>query len=149
MKIVGTPPDWAMTILRAEARRHHRKLPDVTWQITRKLHATAGSYSLPEHPLDDDKIWIRQGRSRLRAKLAWLHEIAHWLSGEGHSHTFWLKAWELYRRYRLPIGYVLRDESHYRQGALWAYQASRDRRGRWPATHVIIKTSISTLPKES
>lgn len=141
MKLIGAPPAWAMKIVREEARRHRLKLPDITWQYTRKSHATAGSCQT-----DENRVFIRQGRSRLRAKLTWLHELAHWITGDGHSHAFWLKAWELYRRYRLPIGYVLRDESHYRQGALWAYWASRDRRGRRPAIHVIIKTRVSAGP---
>lgn len=141
MKITGQPPAWALKILREEARRHRRKLPDVTWQTTRKVHGTAGSCQV-----DANRLFIRQGRSRLRAKLTWLHELAHWLTGDNHSHAFWMKAWELYRRWRVPIGFALRDESRYRQGALAAYWESRDRRGRLPAVRVTIKTNISALP---
>jgi hypothetical protein len=145
MKIVGKPPAWAMKIVREQARHHRRKLPDITWQFTRKTHGTAGSCQIEEN-----KLFIRQGRSYQNAKLTWLHELAHWLTGDNHSHTFWLKAWELYRRYRIPIGYALREEAHYRQGALAAYWEGRDRRGRRPTARVTIKTNIvATPPKEA
>ena len=132
---------WARTIIRTVSRQHRRRLPEVTWQSTRKVHGTAGSN-------DEDKIFIRAGRSRLRVKITLLHELAHWLTGEGHTQDYWLKAWELYRQFRVPIGYVLRIESMYRQGALTAYWASRDRRGRQPPLRVDIVTSVSTVPPD-
>jgi len=130
-------PKWAQRIVHDEARRARRARPTLTWQTTRKSHRTAGSCR-------EDHIFIRAGRSVVQAKITLLHELAHWLTAYGHTQTFWYKAWELYRRHHVPIGLTLRDESYYRQGALWAYWASRDKRGRRPAGSVVIKTRVSS-----
>ena len=132
-------PIWAKTIVRRVARQHRRRQPEVTWQSTRKSHGTAGS-------AESNAIFIRAGRSQQRAKLTLLHELAHWITGEGHTHKFWLKAWELYRQFHIPIGYVLRVESRYRQGALVAYWASRSRRGRRPVQRVQIEVTVDAGP---
>lgn len=142
MRLPTTVPIWAKPIIRTVSRQHRRRLPEMTWQTTRKLYGTAGSN-------DGEKIFIRAGRSTLRTKVTLLHELAHWLTGEGHTHTYWLKAWELYRQFHIPVGYVLRIESMYKQGALTGYWASRSRRGRWPTIlRVDVTTSVSTVPPD-
>jgi hypothetical protein len=51
------------------------------------------------------------------------HELAHWLGrpGEGHSLAFWRRAWQLFRRYRVPMYYALAREGEF-QGAIEAYR---------------------------
>ncbi len=136
-------PTWAKNIIRTVERQKRRRQPEVVWQTTRKTHGTAGS-------ADSTSIFIREGRSRLNAKMSLLHELSHWLSDEedGHTHEFWLQAWALYRQFRIPMGYALDIESLYRQGALEAYWESRDRRGKWPRQRVQIKTTVNAGPPE-
>lgn len=132
-------PAWAEKIIRTVASDHRKRLPVVTWQ-TWNRHGTAGSVT-------GDNIFIRSGRSFLKAKLTLCHELGHWITGDGHSHDFWLKVWALYRQFRIPIGYALRDESHYRQGALVAYWESRDRRGRRPVLgRMTVITTVDAGP---
>ncbi len=138
---MSNTPTWAKNIIRTVARQKRRRPPEVTWQTTRKTHGTAGSS-------EGNEIFIREGRFRLNAKLTLLHELAHWITGNGHTHKFWLQAWALYRQFHLPMGYALTWESYYRQGALDAYWESRDRRGRWPKQRVQIKTTVSARPPE-
>lgn len=131
-------PAWAVNLLRTTAREHGRQPPELRWRVSRSGAAlTSGSYSY-----DENRISILEGRLRAAARLTLCHEIAHWLTGEGHnSDAFWLKAWELYRRWRVPVGYALRSETRYRHRAFRAYWAGRDPRGRNPAGRVTFNTA--------
>ena len=51
-------------------------------------------------------IRVHPSASPVRVKLVLLHELAHFLLpvGEHHSDRFWVLAWNLYRKFGLPIG---------------------------------------------
>jgi hypothetical protein len=134
------PPRWAQHIIRTVARQHRKRPPKVTWRSSRQSYDTSGNAD------GDNQLFINAGRSQRAAKLTLLHELAHWLLDADHTHKYWLKVWQLYRQFHVPIGYALRAESHYRRGALTAYWASRDRRGRRPASRVKVQTMVDAGP---
>ena len=72
---------------------------------------------------DGAGISIAAGRDRVDQRLVVCHELAHWLGkpDEGHTIEFWLRAWRLYRRYRVPVHYALAREGAY-EGAVQAYR---------------------------
>jgi hypothetical protein len=76
-----------------------------------------------------NKITIAKGKhaKKKEIKLVVLHEIAHWLMpyAEHHSEAFWDKAFELYRRYKIPMYYARRREGEYRKSAYSAYKKNR------------------------
>jgi len=74
-----------------------------------------------------NRVHVTAGTDRTDQKLVLLHELAHWLCdvGEHHGARFWDKAWQLYRRYRVPIRYARKREGNYRKGAALAYARSR------------------------
>lgn len=154
-------PAWAEQIIVKVAREHHRRVPDVTWR-TYKVHVrTAGSTITEDKKITLTSL-LRQRtkiivpgvhcsrvarRERADAKRVLCHELAHWLSGEGHTRAFWLVAFELYRRFRIPLSAALRSECEYKQGALAGYWAGRSNRGRRPINgRVNITTSVDAGP---
>jgi len=72
------------------------------------------------------RIVITAGTDRKDQKLVLLHELAHWLSSrkENHGPIFWDKAWELFRRYNVPIQYAKKRSGDYRKEAIAAYKRS-------------------------
>jgi hypothetical protein len=68
-------------------------------------------------------ISVVAGRDPLDQRLVLCHELAHWLGppNQGHSQAFWRRAWQLYRRYRVPIYYALAREGDF-QGAIETYR---------------------------
>jgi hypothetical protein len=72
-----------------------------------------------------DRIVLTKGKyaGKKDGKLVLLHELAHWLLpwGEHHSERFWDKAFELYRRYGVPMRYAKNREARYRKKASKAY----------------------------
>jgi len=147
MKTTGSPPAWAIKMMTEEGRLHRKRLPLLKWRVQRRDYGTAGSWDEENYSLS-----MTAGYKVLVQRHKLCHEMAHWLTNLNHKDEgFWLKAFELFRRYRIPMGYVLRWEASYRQIALKAYWAGRDRRGRAPTTHVHISTRISALqpPKEA
>jgi hypothetical protein len=159
-----TLPPWAERVVRTVAREHHKRVPQVGWRRYSARARTSG------RALGDDENSIsltdvRRGRmqflvggqscskfakgtARLSARVTLLHELAHWLTGDGHTLRFWTVAFQLYRRFRIPMGYALRDEALYKQGALDGYWAGRDRRGRRALTHVHVKTRVHAGPSD-
>lgn len=134
MKVKGQPPAWAMEIIRNEARRRGRAMPDVLWRRRRKDHreeSSSGSASPPG--LDKDypngALSIMAGNDRVDQKYVLCHEIAHWLRCPDDIHTpeYWDLAWRIFRRWNLPINYVRERAGAYRAEAETAYQRSRRR----------------------
>jgi predicted metal-dependent hydrolase len=121
-------PAWAERILREVARANRRRPPELRWRRSR-YRRSAGSASIAGRN-HNGSISIDAGRDVVDQRLVLCHELAHWLSrpDENHSIAFWLRAWRLYRRYRVPIYYALAREGKH-EGAVLAYQMSL-RRGR-------------------
>ena len=115
------PPIWAERIVREVARARRRRPPELRWRRARRLRS-AGSADSPKKA-DAGGISIAAGRDPVDQRLVLCHELAHWLSrpDEGHTMAFWLRAWRLYRRYRVPIHYALAREGEF-EGAVQAYK---------------------------
>ena len=114
-------PVWAERIVREVARGRRRRPPELRWRRTRRLRS-AGSADSPVRA-GVGGISIAAGRDPVDQRLVLCHELAHWLSrpDEGHTRAFWLRAWRLYRRYRVPIHYALAREGEF-EGAVQAYK---------------------------
>ena len=115
------PPAWAERIVRQVARSRRRRPPELRWRRTRRLRS-AGSADSPVRA-GVGGVSIAAGRDPVDQRLVLCHELAHWLGppDEGHSLTFWLRAWRLYREYRVPIHYALAREGEF-EGAVQAYK---------------------------
>ena len=93
-------------------------LPNVTWR------RSPGSYYSSGHSKGNGTgIVVTAGRCRTDQKMLLLHEMAHWLlpPEEAHGSLFWDKAWELYRRYGIPMRHAYRRETGYKKEAAAAY----------------------------
>ena len=100
--------------------------PQVRVRFTRQPHEHSSGRAW-----QSGRIHVTAGTDRKDQKLVLLHELAHWLTPKDHhSPRFWDKAWELYRRYRVPLRYARIREGNYRKGALVA--ANRRPRERRP-----------------
>lgn len=99
------------------------RLPEIKVRNARKLalietqgqeHGSSGSYNR-----FFNKIKITLGTHRRGQKMVLLHELTHWLMpyGEKHSARFFEKAFELYRRYHIPVSYAKRREFNYKKKA--------------------------------
>lgn len=136
-------PKWASGLVAEVCIDYHRPDPPaVTWRRFGKRYAgftrivPGGAYGArqpifarPEHSSghakhSGDAIVVTAGTSRVDQKLVLLHELAHWLVGpkEWHSSAFWDRAFELYRRYGVPMRYAKQREEHYRKEAGKAYK---------------------------
>lgn len=122
-------PAWATRIAEELAAEAGRVPPRITWLDydrpwqdvlgRRYLHRwPSGAYAQAAR-----HVFVHRGFRRFREKLTLLHELAHWLTPgkASHSREFWVIAWGLYRRYRLPIRAVLRKEYAYRRLAGCVY----------------------------
>ena len=149
------PPKWAQDlVLRVALDEGRDWVPDMTWhrRATRyrsrnaKIRAHIASKPGLQERMDAQecrlargssgyatafRIHVTAGTDRTDQKLVLLHELAHWLTPKDHhSPRFWDKAWELFRRYGVPLRYAKVREGNYRKGALVA--ASRRPRKRRP-----------------
>jgi hypothetical protein len=120
-------PEWAENIVRDAARRRRRRPADLRWRRSRRRRS-AGSADSPEG-LTNGTISIVAGRDPVDQRLVLCHELAHWLGppNDGHSPAFWRRAWQLFRRYRVPIYYALAREGDF-HGAIEAYRHELARR---------------------
>ena len=96
--------------------------PTLIWRRSKRNKQSSGRTYIVKRP---GRIVITAGTLRRDQRLVLLHELAHHVTLELHTPTFWAKAWELYRRYQVPIRYALQREGTYRKGAAIAYQRSR------------------------
>lgn len=113
------PPCWAQDlIIRVALDEGIDDLPVLIWRKSKKQIWSTG------YTFWKGIIRFTAGLDELDQKLVLLHELAHWITLELHTNKFWDKAWELYRRYKIPIRYAKTRESSYRKGALVAYHRS-------------------------
>jgi hypothetical protein len=113
-------PAWAERIVKDVARSRRRRPPPLRWRRVRKLRSAGSADVQPDR--DASVVSIAAGRDSTDQRLVLCHELAHWLGSpdDGHTMAFWLRAWGLYRRYRVPIHYALAREGAY-EGAVQAY----------------------------
>ena len=113
-------PLWAQDLaIRVAVDEGRDDLPDLRWRRSRGHTFSSGKAFYAT-----GRVVITAGTDRRDQKLVVLHELAHWLLKEGHTSRFWDKAWEFYRRYKVPILYAKQREGIYRKGALVAYRRS-------------------------
>jgi hypothetical protein len=126
------PPAWAERVISEVARSSRRSPPEMHWRSTRRRRSAGSACDEPSG--EADTISIAAGRDPIDQRLVVCHELAHWLVGpaDGHSPRFWRRAWQLYRRFRVPIHYALAREGEY-TGAIVAYERSTKRRSVRPA----------------
>jgi hypothetical protein len=96
-------------------------MPILNWRRSYK------TFSSGQYRWWGERITITAGHDRKDQKYVLIHELAHWLcpAGAAHNALYWDKAWELFRRYKVPIRYAKERSGAYRNGAIAAYQRSR------------------------
>ncbi len=128
------PPKWAQemtlkALLWWEAQGNKAPIFRLDWGRRSADYSSGVSWDR------EKKIFVRQGTSRLDARLVLLHEVAHQLqprlkryASRSHTSQFWSTAWALYRYFKLPIRYCLDREGDYKVGAVVAYHKGKGRR---------------------
>ncbi len=121
-------PNWAERLVRVVARDVGREPPVVVWRHWRKPFSTSGVCYL-----EQDKIVITEGcRGNHDTKRVLLHELAHWITQQAHTETFYAVAFSLYARYakRITMKSCREFEDSYKPRASAAgYARYRARRG--------------------
>jgi len=112
------------------ARDDFEESPHPSYAVMPCPHLVWRCYRLQQHSsgwCHYGEVHVNAGTDRTDQRMVLLHELAHWSLGmrHGHDETFWLKAWEFYRRYRVPIRHAQVRECSYRKGAERAYRKSR------------------------
>jgi predicted metal-dependent hydrolase len=133
-------PNWALELVeQVKAEYRSTKPLTINW---RRTHTRKGLISYNEMTMQtikrkpmlssgfcsySGKISITAGEIRKDQKLVLLHEIAHWLLPKEvhHGKAFWDLAFELYRKYKVPMYYALNRERDYRKEAAFAYRRNR------------------------
>lgn len=112
-------PDWAERMVKEVARRRRQPAPAIYWRQTRRRRSAGSADSFRR----GNCVSMAAGYDPVDQRLVLLHELAHWLGtpDEGHSPQFWARAWNLFRRYRVPVHYALAREGEY-EGAVLAYK---------------------------
>ena len=114
------PPKWATALLAKVAKDEGRDdIPMLEWRYIGAWSSSGVYYHC------QNRILVRTspGNDLEKAgRFTLLHEISHWLAGPlGHTPEFWDKAWDLYHRYGVDIGYARRREQSYRTASVAAY----------------------------
>ena len=114
-------PKWVSDLTEQVAKDEGKEtLPIIKWRHQRHFASkyTSGT------TYGSGKIVLTTGTSVLDQKLVLLHELSHWLVGgkEHHSLLFWDKAFELYRKHKIPMMYALKREKNYKKKSIKAYK---------------------------
>jgi len=131
-------PKWAEILFNKVLDDYEMEKPELVWRRYHKRKYNLrpkengeeqlfvkpkSMYSSGHCSWKSQKIVITAGASRKDQKLCLLHEIAHWMTPyQKHSSIFWDKAFELYRKYKIPMRYATIRESLYMRGAASAYR---------------------------
>jgi predicted metal-dependent hydrolase len=132
-------PNWVNLLLEQVAKEYPRMiLPNIIWRHYHNKYIPSkvvGQYSRVKNLSEQSSghcnyskgITITAGRLRKDQKLVLLHELAHWIlpAGENHSKDFWDLAFEIYRKFKVPMYYALNREKDYRKEAVMAYRRNR------------------------
>lgn len=133
-------PNWVNDLVKQVVEEYRKPfLPLIVWRRSHGKKEWNAKYSMYEKKekrrtssgvtyCKENKIVITAGKLRKDQKLVLLHELAHWLlpDGEHHGKAFWDLAFELYRKYKVPMYYALNSEKNYRKGAALAYRRNRN-----------------------
>lgn len=119
---MSVPPKWALdTLDEAWQGLPEYEKPTLTWRRSKKKKWSSGRAFCKSR-----RIVVTAGGPRWEQKCVLLHEIAHIMcpADEHHGELFYLTAWSLYRRFKLPVRSVLRREENYRKMARTVYLAT-------------------------
>jgi len=88
---VGSPPIWAMDLVRCICEAHGRPVPTFKWRRREKNYSTGHC--------SRTRIVVTTGPDPRKAKMTLLHELGHWIVGPEHWHddTFWDMCLKLYQ----------------------------------------------------
>lgn len=136
-------PKWADELATQVCKDYGATKPPINWRKSRAYRKVSESFTtswgeriVPHRSARKfssgvtypTRIGITAGTDRKDQKLVLLHELAHWLTPkEHHSVVFWEKAFELYRRYKVPMRYAQQREYRYRKTARIGYKNSRSK----------------------
>ena len=123
-------PKWVKDLVKQVALDEGRTdIPEIKWRKSKDLtrECTSGVTYTTATPV---KIRIVAGSNKREQKWILLHELCHWLTpnGEHHSIVFYDKAFELYRRYRIPMKWASLKEGAYRKKSIQSYKKNELRR---------------------
>jgi hypothetical protein len=114
-------PNWTITLASQVCTDYSIDLPIL--EVKRKQFGYSGTQSWDG---EKQKVTIRYSRSTpmWEKKLVLLHELAHCMmdKGEHHSEAFWDRAFELYKRYGLPLRKCRENERGYKRTAEHSYR---------------------------
>lgn len=130
-------PKWADGLINLVITDYQSTRPEINWRRAHskkifyngELLNTREKSKYSSGCTNSKRIAITVGSSRKDARLVLLHELSHWLcpKGEHHGKLFWDLAFELYRKYKVPMYYALNREKRYRKEAQFAYRRNRSK----------------------
>ena len=126
-------PKWANELTGEVCKEYQHPFPEITWRRlhgkhypqenwngeTLNIHKPKPMWSSGHAYPTKNRIVVSAGKSRKDQKIVLLHELVHLLvpNKEHHGERFWQMAWELYRKYKVPINYAKKREYSYRKMA--------------------------------
>ena len=103
-----------------ESKGYKFNMPDIRWRHGTSKYSSGTCYV-------GDHITITGGKLLIDRKMVLLHELAHWILPitEHHSEKFWDIAWDLYRRFKIPINHAKHREFKYKKTAIVSYRKNK------------------------
>lgn len=155
----ATTPRWVTELVALVLREDGPpgRRPVIDWRtrgrVQRNTPVRVGPFSIRRGDFSRgqwdhrDTVTVWAGPHAFDQRMVLLHELAHWLTGGGHTPGFWELTWQLYLRHlpRRYWRYALASEGGYRAHALYAAERLgvpgartlvERRRAQHPATQV-------------
>jgi hypothetical protein len=114
-------PEWAQELTLRVCERFGVDIPEIKWATKDRTYSTGRAFSSEEknerrYSYD---ISIVAGTYKVDTKLVLLHELAHFTNppGEHHGNGFWIRAFDLYEAYGIPVMFAHNRERKYRANA--------------------------------